>query len=145
MATQQKLDAAYIQCCIAISKLSYAERKKVGAIVVANGGGIISEGYNGTPSGFPNQCETNSGMFTLPEVLHAESNAIAKIARSTNSSNGATLYVTMSPCFDCAKMIIQCGIKRVVYLEAYRDSSGVDLLQKAEIKVEKYDHSDLGR
>lgn len=140
-------------CARAIALLSHAERKKVGAILVSPQG-IIAEGYNGTPSGFDNVCEvllegidvnTNDGacigphirLVTKPEVLHAESNAIAKVAKSTNSSAGATLYVTISPCFDCSKQIIQAGIKRVVYEEEYRLLEGVDLLRKANIEVEK--------
>ena len=173
MAKQEALDRAYMNCALAIAELSHANRKKVGAILVTPGGGIIAEGYNGTPSGFDNECETyymhtwsygpgaclqcgrnynptdmSCKLITKPEVLHAESNAIMKVARSTNSSNDATLYVTMSPCFDCAKLIIQAGIKRVVYLEAYRNTDGVALLEKAKIRVdmlpENHDHKDHG-
>jgi len=156
MASQKLLDQAYMQCAKAIAALSKAERKKVGAILVSAGGrGIIAEGYNGTPRGFNNACENTvileventSGhdvyfpskmeLVTKPEVLHAESNAIAKVARSTNSSEGATLYVTISPCFECSKQIIQAGIVRVVYDELYRIQDGLDLLDKAGISTEK--------
>lgn len=129
-----------MNCALAISQLSKAERKKVGAILVsATGHHIIAEGYNGTPSGFDNKCEReiDGKLETLPEVLHAESNVISKIARSTNTSEESTLYVTMSPCFDCAKLIIQAGIKRVVYLEEYRILDGIALLHRANIEVIK--------
>ena len=146
MASQEKLDKAYITCAYAMAELSSAKRKQVGAILVK--GGIIGEGYNGTPSGFDNCCEREIDVVykintpgkvleTLPEVLHAESNAIAKLACSTNSSEGATLYVTASPCFDCAKLIIQAKIVRVVYDEEYRLTDGIDLLRKAGIQVDK--------
>lgn len=139
MASQEKLDHAYMECAVAMSKLSYAERKKVGAILVSSCGGIIAEGVNGTPSGFDNCCENivDQKLVTVPECLHAESNAITKVARSTNSSEGATLYVTLSPCFECAKLIIQSGIKRVVYKEEYRLTEGLSLLTKANILVDK--------
>ena len=110
------------------AELSYAERKKVGAIIVKNKQ-IISFGYNGTPNGFDNCCEADKNT-TKKEVLHAESNAISKVAQSTISSSGATLYVTMSPCFDCSKLIIQSGIKKVYYCETYRDMTGIELLKK---------------
>ena len=133
-----------MRCAKAIADLSYAERKKVGAILVSGGDGhgIIAEGYNGTPAGFDNVCEYRgvgdpSPLITKTEVLHAESNAIAKVAKSTNSSRGSTLYVTCSPCFECSKMIIQAGIKRVVYEEEYRLTEGLALLRKAKIEVEK--------
>ena len=119
-----------------LSKLSYANRKKVGCLIVKDTQ-IISEGYNGTPKGFSNECEYRSYVdeeYTKPEVLHAESNAISKIARSTNSSNGATLYVTLAPCFDCAKLIIQSGIVRVIYKDHYKNN-GLNLLAKAGVKV----------
>lgn len=136
MATQKSLDEAYMRCAKAIAALSHAERKKVGAILVSSHGhGIIAEGYNGTPSGFDNVCEV--GNVTKPEVLHAESNAITKVARSTNSSECATMYVTCAPCFECSKLIIQAGIIRVVYEEEYRFSDGPDLLLEAGILVEK--------
>ena len=119
-----------------LSKLSYANRKKVGCLIVKDTQ-IISEGYNGTPKGFSNECEYRSYVdeeYTKPEVLHAESNAISKIARSTNSSDGATLYVTLAPCFDCAKLIIQSGIVRVIYKDHYK-KNGLNLLAKAGVKV----------
>ena len=119
-----------------LSKLSYANRKKVGCLIVKDTQ-IISEGYNGTPKGFSNECEYRSYVdeeYTKPEVLHAESNAISKIARSTNTSDGATLYVTLAPCFDCAKLIIQSGIVRVIYKDHYK-KNGLNLLAKAGVKV----------
>ena len=111
---------------------SYCQRRKVGALIVKNKM-IISDGYNGTPSGFENVCEENN--VTKPYVLHAEANAITKIARSHNSSDGATLYVTASPCLECSKLIIQSGIKRVVYSEKYRLEDGIELLRRAGIEV----------
>ena len=113
---------------------SYCVRRKVGALLVKEKM-IISDGFNGTPSGFPNVCEDENNV-SLPYVLHAEANAITKVARSNNSSDGATLYVTASPCIECAKLIIQAGIKRVVYGEKYRLTDGVDLLEKVGIQVE---------
>jgi len=123
-------------------QLSNARRKKVGALLVKNNT-IIADGYNGTPSGFENECENPifdaDGTFLDYEtkwyVLHAESNALAKVAKSTQSSEGSTLYVTMSPCRECSKLILQAGIKRVVYSESYRDSAGLDLLKKAGVDV----------
>jgi len=123
-------------------QLSNARRKKVGALLVKNNT-IIADGYNGTPSGFENECENplfdEDGNFLDYEtkwyVLHAESNALAKVAKSTQSSEGSTLYVTMSPCRECSKLILQAGIKRVVYSESYRDSAGLDLLKKAGVDV----------
>ena len=112
------------------SENSSCERKKVGAIIVKDKM-IISDGYNGMPSGFPNDCEIDGE--TKPEVLHAEANAITKLARSHNSSEGATLYVTMQPCMECSKLIIQSGIKRVVYVESYRDARGLILLEQANV------------
>ena len=114
---------------------SYCERRKVGALLVKNEM-IISDGYNGTPSGFENCCE-DANNVSLPYVLHAEANAITKVARSNNSSEGATLYVTASPCMECAKLIIQSGIKRVVYGEEYRIMDGIDLLRQAGIVCDK--------
>ena len=116
---------------------SYCERRKVGALVVKNNM-IISDGYNGTPTGFENICEDENNV-SKPYVLHAEANAITKLARSSNSSEGATLYVTASPCIECAKLIIQSGIKRVIYTEQYRLTDGVDLLKRAGIEVEYLD------
>ena len=112
---------------------SYCNRRKVGALIVKDKM-IISDGYNGTPSGFENVCEDEEG-HTKPYVLHAEANAITKVAKSNNSSNGATLYVTAAPCMECAKLIIQSGIRRVVYLESYRLSDGIELLERAGIEV----------
>ena len=116
---------------------SYCVRRKVGALVVKNNM-IISDGYNGTPTGFENICEDENNV-SKPYVLHAEANAITKLARSSNSSDGATLYVTASPCIECAKLIIQSGIKRVIYTEQYRLTDGVDLLRRAGIEVEYLD------
>lgn len=116
---------------------SYCTRRKVGALIVKDKM-IISDGYNGTPSGFENICEDSNGV-TKPYVLHAEANAITKIARSGNNSDGATLYVTAAPCIECAKLIIQAGIKRVIYSEPYRLSDGIDLLKRAGINVEYID------
>lgn len=111
---------------------SYCERRKVGAIIVKDKM-IISDGYNGTPAGFENVCEDDNGL-TKPYVLHAEANAITKVARSNNSSEGATLYITASPCLECAKLIIQAGIKRVVFNELYRITDGIDLLKRAGVE-----------
>ena len=112
---------------------SYCQRRQVGALVVKNNM-IISDGYNGTPSGFENVCEDDNGV-TKPYVLHAEANAITKLARSSNNSEGSTIYITASPCIECAKLIIQAGIKRVVYGEKYRFMDGIELLQRAGIEV----------
>jgi dCMP deaminase len=128
------IDKIYMQIAYQTAKLSYAERRKVGCIIIKDEQ-IVSFGYNGTPKGFDNCCEEND--CTLPSVLHAESNAITKIAKSTMSSNGATLYTTTAPCFDCAKLIIQAGIEEVYYSESYRDMSGVELLKEAGISVEE--------
>ena len=142
MANQERLDETYMAMAEKLSELSHAQRAKVGALIVKDTH-IIAEGYNGTPAGFDNSCEYYDyvdHMHTKPEVLHAESNAITKIAKSTNSSDGATLYSTCSPCFDCAKLIIQSGIKRVVYEEDYRNSEGLNLLHKANIQVCKLEN-----
>lgn len=122
-----------------ISTLSRSNRNKVGAVLVDKDKNIISMGFNGTPSGFDNDPEVKSNgvMVTKPEVLHAESNLITKIAKSTSSSEGSTMYVTLSCCLECSKLIIQAGIKRVVYLDEYRDLKGLSLLKKCGIKVEK--------
>lgn len=128
-----KYDKAYLRIAREWGQLSYCKRKKVGAIIVKNQM-IISDGYNGTPSGFENCCEDNQG-FTKWYVLHAEANAILKVAKSTQSCEGATLYITMSPCKDCSKLICQSGIKRVVYMDAYKDESGIDFLKKSGIEV----------
>ena len=130
---QEILDKRYMRMAMIWAENSYCNRRKVGALIVKNKM-IISDGYNGTPAGFENVCEDEHGI-TIPYVLHAEANAITKIARSNNSSEGATLYVTASPCIECAKLIIQAGIKRVVYGEMYRIMDGVELLQRAGIDV----------
>ena len=127
-------DRRYMRMATIWAENSYCERRKVGALVVKDKM-IISDGYNGTPAGFENICEDENNV-TKPYVLHAEANAITKIARSNNNSEGATLYVTASPCIECAKLIIQAGIKRVVYGEKYRLTDGIDLLERAGITVE---------
>ena len=130
---QHDLDMRYMRMANIWAENSYCQRRKVGALIVKDKM-IISDGYNGTPSGFENICENDEG-FTKPYVLHAEANAITKIARSSNNSAGATMYVTASPCIECAKLIIQAGIKRVVYGEKYRLTDGIDLLERAGIEV----------
>lgn len=130
---QQILDTRYLRMARIWSENSYCRRRKVGALLVKDKM-IISDGYNGTPSGFENNCETPEGA-TFPYVLHAEANAITKVARSNNSSEGATLYVTASPCMECAKLIIQAGIRRVVFSELYRITDGLDLLRKAGVET----------
>ena len=130
---QHELDLRYMRMANIWAENSYCERRKVGALIVKDKM-IISDGYNGTPSGFENVCENEDG-FTKPYVLHAEANAITKIARSNNNSSGATMYVTASPCIECAKLIIQSGIKRVVYGEKYRLTDGIDLLERAGIET----------
>jgi dCMP deaminase len=130
---QELLDKRYMRMAFIWAENSYCKRRKVGALLVKDKM-IISDGYNGTPSGFENVCEDNENV-TKPYVLHAEANAITKVARSNNSSDGATLYVTSSPCIECAKLIIQAGIARVVYADAYRLSDGIDLLSKAQIEL----------
>lgn len=130
---QLRLDRRYLRMARIWAENSYCRRRQVGAIVVKDQM-IISDGYNGTPSGFDNVCEDDSDT-TLPYVLHAEANAITKLARSSNNSNGATLYVTASPCIECAKLIIQAGIKRVVYHEKYRLDDGLKLMTKAGIEI----------
>jgi dCMP deaminase len=130
---QEKLDRRYLRMAHIWAENSYCERRKVGALLVKNKM-IISDGYNGTPSGFENICEDENEV-TKPYVLHAEANAITKVAKSNNSSDGATLYVTASPCLECAKLIIQAGIIRVVYSEKYRVDDGLILLQRAGIEM----------
>ena len=132
-AKKAALDRRYARMALIWAENSYCERRKVGALVVKNNM-IISDGYNGTPTGFENICEDENNM-SKPYVLHAEANAITKLARSSNSSEGATLYVTASPCIECAKLIIQSGINRVIYTEQYRLTDGVDLLKRAGIEV----------
>jgi dCMP deaminase len=127
------LDKRYLRMAAIWAENSYCKRRQVGALIVKEKM-IISDGYNGTPAGFENICEDENGV-TKPYVLHAEANAITKIACSNNNSKNATLYVTASPCIECAKLIIQAGIKRVVYSEKYRLSDGIDLLEKAMIEV----------
>lgn len=129
---QEILDKRYLRMASIWAENSYCQRRKVGAIIVKDKM-IISDGYNGTPAGFENICEDDNGI-TKPYVLHAEANAITKVARSNNSSDNATLYVTASPCLECAKLIIQAGIKRVVYNELYRITDGLDLLERAGVK-----------
>lgn len=131
---QHILDIRYLRMARIWAENSYCERRKVGAIVVKDKM-IISDGYNGTPEGFENVCE-DSNQITKPYVLHAEANAITKLARSSNNSDGATLYVTASPCIECSKLIIQSGIKRVVYGEKYRLEDGINLLKRAGVDVE---------
>ena len=131
---QTLLDYRYLRMARVWAENSYCKRRQVGALVVKDKM-IISDGYNGTPSGFENICEDENGI-TKPYVLHAEANAITKLARSGNNSDGSTLYVTASPCIECAKLIIQSGIKRVVYGEKYRLTEGIDLLERAGIEVE---------
>ena len=131
----EKFDRSYLEMAQIWSRNSYCKRRQVGALIVKDRM-IISDGYNGTPSGFENVCEDENGV-TKPYVLHAEANAITKVAKSGNSSEGATLYVTASPCVECSKLIIQAGIRRVVYSDEYRLTDGVDLLRKAGIEVEK--------
>ncbi len=133
----EKFDARYLEMAEVWAKNSYCRRRQVGALIVKDRM-IISDGYNGTPSGFENVCEDENGV-TKPYVLHAEANAITKVAKSGNSSAGATLYVTASPCMECSKLIIQAGIKRVVYRDEYRLTDGIDLLRQAGVEVEKVD------
>ncbi len=136
-----KYDKAYLRIAKEWSLLSYCKRKQVGAIIVRDRM-IISDGYNGTPTGFENCCEDEEGL-TNWYVLHAEANAILKVARSTQTCEGATLYITLSPCKECSKLIHQSGIKRVVYQTGYRDTSGIDFLTKAGVVVEQIEILDL--
>lgn len=132
-----KFDDKYMQMASIWAQNSYCKRRQVGALLVKDRM-IISDGFNGTPSGFENNCEDENGI-TKAYVLHAEANAISKVAKSGNSAEGSTLYVTASPCIECAKLIIQSGIKRVVYKDEYRLTDGIDLLRRAGIEVEKVD------
>ena len=141
LSKQQKLDLRYLRMARTWAENSYCKRRQVGALVVKDKM-IISDGYNGTPSGFENVCEENN--VTKPYVLHAEANAITKLARSSNNSEGSTLYVTASPCIECSKLIIQSGIKRVVYAEKYRLTDGIDLLERAGVKVEYMNPDEMG-
>lgn len=131
----RQFDKAYMRMAEVFSSLSRCERKKVGCIVI-KGKQIISDGFNGSPAGFPNRCECEEGK-TLESTLHAEANAISKLAKSTLSSEGATLYTTLSPCMECSKLIIQAGIIRVVYMKEYKCNKGLELLKRAKIEVEQ--------
>ena len=130
---QKKYDIAYLKMAYEWAKLSYCKRRQVGALIVKNKM-IISDGYNGTPTGFENICEDDEN-YTKWYVLHAEANAIMKVSASTQSSEGATLYITMSPCKECSKLIFQSGIKRVVYNQEYKDTTGLEFLKKAGVEV----------
>ncbi len=130
---RMRYDKAYLRMAQTWAELSHCERKKVGALIVRDGR-IISDGYNGTPAGFPNCCENQEGE-THWYVLHAEANAILKVARSTNDCSGATLFITLSPCKDCSKLVLQAGIRRVVYMTEYKDTMGVDFLKSAGVEV----------
>jgi dCMP deaminase len=134
---QHQFDIRYLQMARIWATNSYCKRRQVGALIVKDRM-VISDGYNGTPSGFENECEDDNDT-TKPYVLHAEANAITKVAKSNNSSEGATLYITASPCMECAKLIIQAGIIRVVYSDKYRNVEGIELLERANIKVEQID------
>ncbi|PVW17415.1 deoxycytidylate deaminase [Marixanthomonas spongiae] len=133
ISKQRQYDIAYLRMAKEWSKLSYCKRKQVGALIVKDKM-IISDGYNGTPSGFENFCEDEEG-YTKWYVLHAEANAILKVASSTQSCNGATLYITLSPCKECSKLIHQAGITRLVYHKGYKDNSGLKFLEKAGVKI----------
>ncbi|MFT3884626.1 MAG: dCMP deaminase family protein [Flavobacteriales bacterium] len=132
---QERYDRAYMRMATEWAALSHCIRKKVGALIVKEGM-IVSDGYNGTPTGFPNDCEDQNGL-THWYVLHAEANAIMKVARSTNDARGATLYLTHSPCKECSKLILQAGIRRLVYLDTYKDTSGLLLLEKGGVLVQR--------
>lgn len=136
-----KFDRSYLEMAAVWAKNSYCKRRQVGAILVKDNM-IISDGFNGTPSGFENICEDENDA-TKPYVLHAEANAITKVARSNNSSENSTLYITSSPCMECAKLIIQAGIKRVVFSDNYRISDGIELLKRANIEVVQINISQL--
>jgi dCMP deaminase len=137
---QHRYDVAYLRMAVEWAKLSHCQRRQVGALIVRDRM-IISDGYNGTPSGFENFCEDDKG-YTKWYVLHAEANAILKVAGSTQSCRDATLYITMSPCKDCSKLIHQSGIKRVVYIEGYKDDSGLQFLEKAGVVIEQIEQID---
>ena len=141
MTKQQRYDHAYLRMALEWAKLSHCKRKQVGAIIVKDRM-IISDGYNGTPTGFENKCEDEEGL-TKWYVLHAEANAILKVASSTHSCSGATLYLTHSPCKDCAKLIHQSGIKRLVYIQQYKDNSGLLFLEKAGVDIAQVNSEDL--
>ena len=133
---QKKYDIAYLKMAMEWAKLSYCKRRQVGALIVKDRM-IISDGYNGTPTGFENICEDDDN-YTKWYVLHAEANAIMKVAASTQSSQGATLYITLSPCKECSKLIFQSGIKRVVYHQKYKDNEGLKFLKKAGLEITHY-------
>ena len=137
---QISFDKSYLKMALIWAENSYCVRRKVGALIVKDRM-IISDGYNGTPAGFENVCEDENGI-TKAYVLHAEANAITKVARSGNNSNDATLYVTAAPCMECSKLIIQSGIKRVVFHEKYRNDEGIDLLRRAGVEVMQYETID---
>ncbi|HAC21992.1 MAG: dCMP deaminase family protein [Tannerellaceae bacterium] len=137
---QLELDRRYLRMASIWAENSYCKRRQVGALIVKDKM-IISDGYNGTPSGFENNCEDETNA-TFPYVMHAEANAITKVAKSSNSSSGSTIYVTSAPCIECAKLIIQAGIKRVVYSEKYRVEEGCNLLRKAGIELDYIDIND---
>ncbi len=141
MNKQQRYDHAYLRMALEWAKLSHCKRKQVGAIIVKDRM-IISDGYNGTPTGFENKCEDEDGL-TKWYVLHAEANAILKVASSTHSCSGATLYLTHSPCKDCAKLIHQSGIKRLVYIQQYKDNSGLLFLEKAGVDIAQVNSEEL--
>ncbi|MBE6230326.1 MAG: dCMP deaminase family protein [Bacteroidales bacterium] len=142
MDKQYQFDRSYLAMAGVWAENSYCQRRKVGALIVKDRM-IISDGYNGTPCGFENVCEDENGI-TKPYVLHAEANAITKVAKSNNSSDGATLYVTAAPCVECAKLIIQSGIRRVVYRDAYRITDGLDLMARAGIEILQIEADKLG-
>ncbi len=139
MTKQEQFDRSYLEMARVWAKNSYCTRRKVGALLVKDRM-IISDGFNGTPAGFENICEDPATGKTKPYVLHAEANAITKVAKSGNNSEGATLYVTDAPCMECAKLIIQAGIRRVVYVMEYSVRDGIELLRRAGIEVCKYDN-----
>jgi dCMP deaminase len=148
LARNKQIDEVFMDVAISLASLSHAKRAKVAALIVSDDKNILSFGYNGTPSGFDNTAEDlleDGSLITKPETLHSESNAIAKIAKSTNSSDGATMYVTLSPCLECCKLIIQCGIKKVIYLDEYRKIDGLDLLRQCNIEVVKLNPYKHGR
>ncbi len=136
-AKQERYDRAYMKMALEWARLSHCTRKQVGALIVKEGM-IISDGYNGTPTGFPNDCEDAAGL-THWYVLHAEANAIMKVARSTNNARNATLYLTHSPCKECSKLILQAGIKRLVYLTSYKDTEGLELLKNGGLLIHQLD------
>jgi dCMP deaminase len=137
---QLRYDSAYLKMAREWAKLSHCSRKQVGALIVKDSM-IISDGYNGTPSGYDNTCENANGK-THWYVLHAEANALTKVAKSNHNTNGATLYITLSPCKDCSKLILQAGIKRVVFIKAYKDSLGLDFLRSSGIELTQIENFD---